>query len=353
MKIPTRRYRHFFAMTAIALLINSSPIHAREGKARPAPSVRTVEVASHPISRDLVLIGNLRAEQSIVIASEVPGKITEILVKAGQKVQAGDILMRLNNAKSRAALMEAKAVYQEENRKHGEYRKLHKKGALTKTELDAQASASAVAKARLDAAQAALDDHQLIAPFNGTVGLIDISVGQHVTVGQALLNFDDLSMMQLDVNVPEQYLSELAKKIEIQAYSKAYPNQMFTGALAAVDTRVNDASLNVRARIDIDNTKGLLRPGMMMEASLQFAPSVSQVIPVQAVEYSGTKRFVYVVDAEGVAHKTQVELGARIDNSVTVEKGLNIGDRIVSQGLVAMRDGVKVKDLSETSSEGK
>lgn len=265
---------------------------------------------------------------------------------AGQQVKEGDPLITLDTDKAKASVAEAQAVYSDEQRKLAEFSKLHKRGALTKTELDAQQASVDVAKARLDAAKADLDDRFIKAPFAGTVGLVDITRGQLVSVGESLLNLDDLSLMQLDVNVPEQYLSELSKDIEVVAHSKAWRDKTFDGALTAVDSRVNDDSLNLRARINIDNKERLLRPGMMMEAAMAFEPLNSAVIPVQAIEYSGTKRFVYVIDEQGTAHRTEVKLGARIDNLVTVESGIEIGDRIVVQGLVSMRDGTKVNDLT-------
>lgn len=314
--------------------------------ARPAIAVATAQVESRPVARNLSLIGNLKSENSVVIASEVAGKIDQVYVTAGQQVKAGDPLLKLDADKAAATVAEAQAFYGDEQRKLNEFTKLHKRGALTKTELDAQQASVDVAKARLDAAKADLDDRHLKAPFAGTVGLVDITKGQLVTAGEALLNLDDLSLMQLDVNVPEQYLSELNKDIHVSANSKAWRDKTFDGELTAVDSRVNNDSLNLRARININNDERLLRPGMMMEATMAFEPEVSAVIPVQAIEYSGTKRFVYLVDSEGTAHRTEVKLGARIDNLVTVENGLEIGDRIVVQGLVSMRDGTKVNDLT-------
>ncbi|WP_325893502.1 efflux RND transporter periplasmic adaptor subunit [Grimontia sp. NTOU-MAR1] len=320
--------------------------------ARPAIAVATAQVESRPVARNLSLIGNLKSENSVIIAPEVAGKIEAIYVKAGQQVKEGDALLTLDTAKSEAAVDEAQAFHKDELRKLREFSKLHKRGALTKTELDAQQASVDVAKARLDSAKADLDDRFIKAPFNGTVGLVDITRGQLVSVGEALLNLDDLSQMQLDVNVPEQYLSELSKDINVVASSKAWRGQFFEGQLTAVDSRVNNDSLNLRARININNDERLLRPGMMMEATMGFAPMISAVIPVQGIEYSGTKRFVYLVDDKGIAHRTEVKLGARIDNLVTVESGLEIGDRIVVQGLVSMRDGTKVNDLT-AKGEGK
>ncbi|MBE1276830.1 efflux RND transporter periplasmic adaptor subunit [Enterovibrio baiacu] len=321
---------------------------------RPAIAVATSKVEAHPVSRSLSLIGNLKSEHSVVIAPEVGGKISAIYVTAGEKVEEGASLLTLDTAKSQAALAEAQAFHKDEVRKLREYSKLVQRGALTKTELDAQQASVDVAKARLDAATADFNDHHIKAPFSGTVGLVDITRGQLVSAGEALLNLDDLSLMQLDVNVPEQYFSDLNKDIKVTARSKAWRDQAFEGQLTAVDSRVNNDSLNLRARINIDNQGDLLRPGMMMEALLDFKPQISSVIPVQAIEYSGTKRFVYLVGDDGIAKRTEVKLGARVDNKVTVESGLALGDRIVVQGLVSMRDGTKVNDLTAAkSAEGK
>lgn len=319
---------------------------------KPVVSVATATVATHPVTRVLSLIGNLKSENSVVIASEVGGKIETVHVKAGENVKEGTLLLTLDTAKSQASFAEAEAFYQDEQRKLNEFTKLHKRGALTKTELDAQQANVDIGKARLDAAKEVRDDHFLTAPFDGTVGLVDITRGQLVLAGETLLHLDDLSLMQLDVNVPEQYLSDLSKNIKITANSKAWPNTPFIGKLMALDSRVNNDSLNLRVRINIENSKGLLLPGMMMEASLNFEPLITAVIPVQAIEYSGTKRFVYKLDEKKIANRTEVKLGARVDNLITVDSGLALGDSIVVQGLVNMRDGISVNPLNETPSEG-
>lgn len=195
-------------------------------RARPAIAVATAQVQEHPVARSLSLIGNLKSENSVVIAPELGGKIASVRVKAGQRVEEGATLFTLDSAKSQASVSEAQAFYKDEQRKLGEFSKLLKRGALTKTELDAQQTNVDIAKARLDAAQADLNDHQITAPFAGTVGLIDITRGQLVTAGEALVNLDDLSLMQLDVNVPEQYLSELDNDIDVSAKSKAWKGRV-------------------------------------------------------------------------------------------------------------------------------
>ncbi len=108
----------------------------------------------------------------------------------------------------------------------------------------------------------------------------------------------------------------------------------------------------MRVRIEFDNPENQLKPGMLMNASLAFPAIKAPIIPVQALEYSGTKRFVYVIDENNKATRQEVLLGARVDNEVVIESGVEIGDKIVVQGIVNMRDGVEVeRNCRATQSE--
>ncbi|MEZ9196587.1 efflux RND transporter periplasmic adaptor subunit [Shewanella sp. 10N.286.54.B9] len=317
-------------------------------------AVRTVPVITgivdqHELAQTLSLVGKLDAEESVFIAPQIAGKIRSINVSSDQNITAGQLLVQLDDAKAQAALAEAASYLADEKRKLTEFSKLISRNAITQTEIDAQKASVDMATARLAAAQADLDYHYLSAPFSGTAGLIDFSQGKMVTAGTELLTLDDLSSMRLDLQVPEHYLAMLSQGMSVKATSRAWPNTHFVGKVTAIDSRVNQDTLNLRVRVQFDNPQHHLKPGMMMSAILAF-PSVSEpVIPVQALEYSGTNRFVYVVGEDGIAKRTKVILGARIDNEVLITDGLTIGDKVVVQGLVNMRDGLMVEDLSNSA----
>ena len=92
---------------------------------------------------------------------------------------------------------------------------------------------------------------------------------------------------------------------------------------------------------------------MLMEAKIDFAPMIVPTIPVQAIEYSGTKRFVYVVQPDSTVKRTEVKLGGRVGENVQVDSGVDVGQRIVKEGLVSIRDGMKIKDLSSSDTKQK
>lgn len=336
------------------ILVSSVTLAAGQGKASGASNNRSISVITetvetHQISQTLTLVGKLEAEQSVVIAPEVTGKIDVIKVTANQKVAKGQLLVQLNDDKAKAALAEAKAYLRDEQRKLKEFERLAKKGAITQTEIDAQKASVDIASARLDAENASLKDLNITAPFSGTVGFIDFSRGKMVSSGSDLITLDNLSVMQLDLQIPERYLSMLTEGMKVVATTNAWGESEFYGSVVGIDTRINSETLNLRVRIKFDNQTGQLKPGMLMSGTIAFPAISAPIIPVQALQYSGTKRYVYVVNDENIAKRTQVVLGARVQNEVVIEKGLEIGERIVVQGIVNIRDGIKVAEQDKES----
>ncbi|WP_372882112.1 efflux RND transporter periplasmic adaptor subunit [Psychromonas sp.] len=327
------------------LSAQNEPAAPRE---RPAIPVHTASVAYHQVAQSVSLIGKLQSQQFVNIATEVSGKVKAIHVSANQEVNKGQLLFQLDDAQAQAALLEATAYLSDEKRKLREFAKLVKSNAVTQTALDGQSAAVNIAQARVNAAQAAVDRHYIKAPFAGTIGLLDFSPGKMVSVGNELLTLDNLTQMRLDLQVPDRYLSVLAKGMPVSAGNRAWPDTVFNGELIAIDSRINQDTLSLRVRVQFTNPDNKLKPGMMMSAEITFPAINAPVIPVQALEYSGTKRYVYRVNEKGIAKRTEVILGARIENLVLIEKGLEIGDKIVVQGMVNMRDGIKVKDLIQS-----
>ncbi|WP_372940984.1 efflux RND transporter periplasmic adaptor subunit [Shewanella sp.] len=312
--------------------------------------VMTANVEQHELSQSVTLIGKLVATDSVMIAPQVGGKIDSIEVSSNQHVSKGQTLLTLDNSKAKANVLEAQAYHKDEVRKLNEFLKLINVNAITQTEIEAQKASVDIALARLQSAQTDLAYHTVTAPFSGNTGLVNFSRGKMVSMNEELLSLDDLSVLQLDLQVPEHYMSLLSTGMPVKASSRAWANTTFTGKIIAIDPRVNSQTLNLNIRSQFDNKQGQLKPGMMMSATLIF-PSVSApIVPVQALEYSGTKRFVYVINQDNVAQRREVVLGARIKDQVLIESGVDIGDNIVVQGLVNMRDGVKVNDLSKSVS---
>ncbi|MDN3609289.1 efflux RND transporter periplasmic adaptor subunit [Vibrio ostreicida] len=316
---------------------------------RPGPqsvTVVTEQVQTHQVSQSLSLVGKLEAEQSVTISSEVTGRVERIAFKANQNVKKDQLLVQLNSDKAAATVAEAKAYLNDEQRKLKEFERLRTRNAITQTEIDAQQASVAIARARLDGANADLSDLTITAPFSGTVGFVDFSLGKLVNAADQLVVLDDLAVMQLDLQVPERYLAQIETGMVVMATTAAWDKRNFEGQVVGIDSRIDQETLNLRVRIQFDNADRALKPGMLVAAQIDFPPVEAPIIPVQALEYSGTKRYTYVVGNDNKVKRTEVFLGARIGNQVVIEQGLQIGQKIVVQGIVNMRDGVSVKEMN-------
>ncbi|MCO4198828.1 efflux RND transporter periplasmic adaptor subunit [Aeromonas hydrophila] len=343
---------HIWLVLACLSLLISAGWYYRHSAPAGKPQPRQVNIRAQTVSQSLAepsikLVSKLAANRSVVISPEVTGRIVKIAVRSGQQVKQGDVLIALDAGKQQAELAEQSASVRDESRKLRDMRRLVARGAITTSELEGQEATVAQAQARADAAKYELSLRTLLAPFDGSVSLIDLSEGALVNSGDTLLHLDELAKLRLDLAVPERYLSLLRPGMAVTATSSAWPDQSFRGVLETLDSRVSNDTQNIKARVIIPNPDGQLRPGMLLNVELSLPPQKMTLIPAQSVEYAGEQRFVYRLEPNGKVKRVPVVLGDTHGEEVWVTEGLKVGDRIVVEGLVNLRDGVSVHDLAE------
>lgn len=345
------KMRIWLVLACLSLLISAGWYYRHSAPAS-KPQPRQVNIRAQTVSQSLAepsikLVSKLAANRSVVISPEVTGRIVKIAVRSGQQVKQGDVLIALDAGKQQAELAEQSASVRDESRKLRDMRRLVARGAITTSELEGQEATVAQAQARADAAKYELSLRTLLAPFDGSVSLIDLSEGALVNSGDTLLHLDELAKLRLDLAVPERYLSLLRPGMAVTATSSAWPDQSFRGVLETLDSRVSNDTQNIKARVIIPNPDGQLRPGMLLNVELSLPPQKMTLIPAQSVEYAGEQRFVYRLEPNGKVKRVPVVLGDTHGEEVWVTEGLKVGDRIVVEGLVNLRDGVSVHDLAE------
>ncbi|EIS3743305.1 efflux transporter periplasmic adaptor subunit [Aeromonas hydrophila] len=345
------KMRIWLVLACLSLLISAGWYYRHSAPAG-KPQPRQVNIRAQTVSQSLAepsikLVSKLAANRSVVISPEVTGRIVKIAVRSGQQVKQGDVLIALDAGKQQAELAEQSASVRDESRKLRDMRRLVARGAITTSELEGQEATVAQAQARADAAKYELSLRTLLAPFDGSVSLIDLSEGALVNSGDTLLHLDELAKLRLDLAVPERYLSLLRPGMAVTATSSAWPEQSFRGVLETLDSRVSNDTQNIKARVIIPNPDGQLRPGMLLNVELSLPPQKMTLIPAQSVEYAGEQRFVYRLEPNGKVKRVPVVLGDTHGEEVWVTEGLKVGDRIVVEGLVNLRDGVSVHDLAE------
>ena len=313
--------------------------------------ISSTVVEAAQIANTVKLVGSLTAAKSIIITTEVDGKVASLNVTDNASVEQGQLILSLASPQARAELNEAKAYLRDETRKLNEYIQLGADGGVSQTVRDSQQASVDIAQARANAAQVNLDYHQILAPFAGILGLTNVTEGQRLVKDEPLMTLDDLSNMQLDLKLPEKYISKLKVGQKLSAKVGAWQDDTFAGVVQAIDSRVQPQSLDITIRVSIANTDNKLKPGMLAHAKLAFPAIEHLVIPLAAVEYSAEQTFVYVVDEQQSAKRVEVMLGEQTAENVVVESGLKLGQRIVVEGLVNLKDNALVQEVAPTQSE--
>lgn len=294
-------------------------------------------------------IGTLRANETITLASTVTETVTAVNFTDGQRVMKGDILVEMTSGEEKALLDQQKALVNEAYKQLERTRDLAKSGAASSSLLDERQREYTSTKAGLAALQSRLEDYIIVAPFDGIVGLRNISPGALLQPGMMITTLDDDSVMKLDFSVPSVFLPTLKPGVEIVARATGF-EEAFTGEVSAIDSQVDAATRSVIVRAIIPNPDGKLKPGLLMTVELMKNPREAVTIPENAIIPEGRKHFVMVVGTEeggNIVEKREITIGARRPGDVEVVDKLQAGEKVVVQGTMSAQDGKPVTITTE------
>lgn len=308
--------------------------------------VEAVKVVQMALADDISAVGNLRANEIVVMKPEIAGRIVKIGFSDGARVARGAVLIELDGSvlaaqaeQTRAELNLAKASYERTV-------DLARRNFVSSSALDQAAANLKVQEARLQLAEAQLAKTVITAPFSGVLGLRNVSVGDFVKDGAELVMLEELGTMKVDLRLPERYLGQLRKGQVILMSVDAYPGREYKAVLDALDAQVDANGRSVLARGRLANTDGSLRSGMFAKARITLKEKpTALVVPEEAILPVGADSFVYVVDG-GKAMRTKVLTGIRKNGLVEVQTGLKQGDLVVTAGQLKLpRDAMEVRLL--------
>lgn len=321
------------------------------GAGKPQP-VMVQSVARTPWVDRIQALGTARANESVTLTAKTAETVARVNFSDGQSVEAGAVLVELTDRAEVAQLKEAQAAYVETEKQYDRLRGLVKQGTVTQSQVDQQLGARDSARARMEAIRVRLSDRVITAPFAGVLGFRTVSPGTLVQPGTVITTLDDVRTIKLDFSVPETFLAALAVGQHIEARSAAYPEQAFEGAVSSIDSRVDPITRAIVVRAELPNPKAQLKPGMLLSVELLNHPRESLAVPEVAVSALRERMFVYRVDDQSIAREVNVRIGSRRSGEVEILDGLNEGDRIVTDGLVRMRDGTPVSVVTDPAAGG-
>ena len=323
---------------------------------KPPTAVDAKSVRVDNIVVNMEVVGNLKALDAIDVTSEINGIITKINFTEGQSIQKGEVLFLLDSNIEKAEITIQKAdvdrwtaLLERRQRLARSAEKLSKTKNIARTRLDqlltdeTEALAQLqIAKAKLIIAQNNLYKKIIKAPFNGVTGLKLKSIGEYLEPGEIVTSLDSIDPIELDFEVPESVISSLKIATEINAFTRAWGDEVFTGIIKSVNTRVNLESRSITVRAEINNSNLKLKPGMFMMVKLPIITRKNAIIvPEESVLTDGTQRTIYVIK-DGVTKSKPVKLGQRLPGEVEVLEGIPSDAIVITGGIQKVRDGSKV-----------
>jgi membrane fusion protein (multidrug efflux system) len=311
-----------------------------------AVEVEIVEM--RPFFDAIEAIGTAQANESLTLTAKVADTVRRVHFEDGDLVEGGHVLIEQTSEEESALLDEARANLVDAETQLRRTADLAERRLAPQSELDVAKSRAQAARARLNAIIARIDDRLIRAPFAGLLGFRQVSPGTLVQPGTAITTLDDISVIKLDFSVPEVFLNVLAKGDAVYAQSVSYPGREFSGAVSSVGSRIDPITRAVTVRALIPNADRLLRPGMLMTVKLVTREVQSLGINESAIQQVRNEHFVYVV-TDGRAEERRIRIGKRRPGIVEVLDGLSEGERVVTAGIIKIRDGTPVRIVNEVA----
>lgn len=314
--------------------------------------VGTIELAT--VAEEVEALGTLAADKSIIIASEIAGRVVALGFREGERVSKDQDLVKLDTAILDAELKQAQADLSLARDTYDRNRSLVQRGAGTQVALEQATAQLASQEARVQLVQSKLAQATIKAPFTGVVGLRSVGVGDYISVGKPLVALTNIDPIKVDFRVPEIFLTRLKVGQPVQLKVDAVPDRPFTGQIFAIDPVVDVNGRAVKLRAKVPNADLVLKPGLFARITIVVDKrDDALLVPETAVVPDGLGKTVFIIE-NGKAKRVPVELGKRLTGKVEVVKGLKPGMQIVTAGQMRLREGstvaIKEKAAVQTSS---
>ncbi|MCK8778637.1 efflux RND transporter periplasmic adaptor subunit [Rhizobium sp. NTR19] len=309
------------------------------GGANRATLVSVQPVKIGVVNDQLSAIGSGQAVQTVVVMPQASGTINEIMVTAGQKVEKGQVLARLDDDEQIIERDKAQVALKSAQEKSASYKNLQSVARLDV--LDAQIAEQS-AKLALATAELNLKRRDIVAPIEGIAGIVPVNVGDNVTTQTSIVTIDDRSAILVDFWAPERFAVAIEPGQAVEASAIARPGLVFAGKVDAIDNRVDPASRTMRVRARIENPKDELRAGMSFSVTMRFKGEQFPAVDPLSIQWDSEGSYVWQIK-DDKSYKTRVRVVQRNPDAVLVEADLKEGDRVATEGLQRVRDGAPVR----------
>jgi RND family efflux transporter MFP subunit len=331
--------------------------------------VQVSPVTMNPVPQSDSYVATIKSRRSATLQPQVTGTIRRILVKSGDSVRAGQLLMVIDPMQQAASVAQAQgtqaqksAVYDFQKIEVDRQRKLYAEGITSKDALDAAEQAYSNSRgdynssaAQTQAQRAQLGYYNIRAPFAGIVGDIPVHIGDLVqsipgSTTPPLTTIDDITDLEAYIDVPAERAGQVRLGLPVQILGDD-GTVLATTTVSFISPQVDDNLQSVLVKAEVPHAAVTLRNEQLVKASIVWSTTPTPTVPVLAITRIGGQTFVYVAQPDGkggyVCKQTPVMLGDTIGNFYPVLSGLNPGDKVIISGIQFLADGVPVQPLGQ------
>lgn len=315
-----------------------------------AINVITAPVAVEDSGEVVRALGTAKAARSVMIVPQVTGVVEEVLFAPGQTVEEGEVLVRIEDDEQAIAVERARLAVADAEAALERSRRLAESKTIAAVALSEAETAADIARIELRTAEIALSRRSVAAPFAGVTGLTDISVGDLVTTSTEIVSLDDLATIRVGFELPERRAGQVQRGQPVTAEAKAVPGEEFRGEIAAIDSRIDEATRTLRMEASLPNGAQLLKPGMAVTVMLNFDAPGQLSVPSLSVQWDRRGAFVWKVDGDK-AERADISIISRLSGIVVVTGALQAGERVVVEGVQRLREGSSVVEVGDAPAQ--
>ncbi|MBN5216634.1 MdtA/MuxA family multidrug efflux RND transporter periplasmic adaptor subunit [Serratia ureilytica] len=330
--------------------------------------VQAATATQQTVPRYLSGLGTATAANTVTVTSRVDGQLMAIHFTEGQQVKAGDLLAEIDPRPFQVQLTQAQgqlakdqATLANARRDLARYQQLVKTNLVSRQELDTQASLVQQTEGAIKADQGAVDSAKLqitysriTAPIDGRVGLKLVDVGNYVTSGSTtgLVVITQTHPIDVVFTLPEGNIADLLKAqkagpVSVEAWDRTNQNKLTTGSLLSLDNQIDTATGTIKLKARFANEDDALFPNQFVNARLQVDTlHDAVVIPTAALQMGNEGNFVWTLSEDNKVSKHRVTAGVQDSRQVVISAGLNAGDRVVTDGIDRLTEGMQVEVLA-------
>ena len=317
----------------------------------PPTAVTTVIAKRETWPSTLSVIGSAAAIQGVTVSADLPGTIDKIHFESGQWVREGEIMVELDTRQERAQLASLEAQRDLAKVNFDRAQQLVKSGVIARQEYDNAEAQQKATEAQVGDVKAAIARKTIRAPFSGILGIRQVSLGQYLAAGQAIVSLQSLNPIYVNFGVPQQDTGKVIPGHVMRVTNSDLPGMAFTGRIIALDSVINEQTRNIQVQAVVTNKDNKLRPGMFLQVELPLGqPRQVVPLPASAINYAPYGDSVFVItdmkDPKGNSYRGVRQQVVKLEGSrgdqVGVVSGINPGDEVVSSGVFRLRNGAPV-----------